>query len=78
MPKKSLWRCPNCGRKFSNKRQWHSCLSRPLQKHFEGKPLSLKVMFDHLVERLRMFGPVRLDAVKTSINIAGKSHFAIV
>ncbi len=23
-----------------------------------------------------MFGPVRLDAVKTSINIAGKSHFA--
>lgn len=33
-------------------------------------------MFDHLVEKLRMFGPVRLDAVKTSINIAGKSHFA--
>ena len=33
-------------------------------------------MFDRIVGHLSKLGSVRMDAVKTSINLAAKSHFA--
>jgi len=33
-------------------------------------------MFDSLLIRLRRFGPLRVDAVKTSINLVSKYHFS--
>lgn len=50
-------------------------MARPVDRHFEGKPPELKAIFESLVRKLRRFGPVRVDAVKTSINLAGKFHF---
>ncbi len=75
-PGRTLWRCPKCGRRFSNRNQWHSCVSYSIEDHFRGKPTSLKEIFDLLLTKLKRYGPVRIDAVKSSINIAGKRHFA--
>ena len=72
----SLWKCPNCGRRFANRNQWHSCVSYSVDDHFRGKPAALKETFDFLLQKVGEFGHVRVDAVKTSINIAAKSHFA--
>lgn len=76
MVRKALWHCPRCGRKFTKKSQWHSCLARSVASHFEGKPTKLKALFDSLTREMRRFGPIRIDAVQTSINFAGKYHFA--
>ncbi len=72
------WKCPKCGREFRNKNQWHSCVKVSVEDHLEGKPEIIREIFDKLVVKLREFGPVRIDAVKTSVNLAGRSHFGAV
>lgn len=38
----------------------------------------MRQLFDALVGKLEGFGPVRVDAVKTGINLGNKVHFAEV
>jgi uncharacterized C2H2 Zn-finger protein len=73
-----LWKCPRCGRSFKNKNQWHSCVSYSVADHFQEKPIQLMETFDYLISKIKQFGPLRVDAVKTGINLAAKSHFAMV
>lgn len=75
---KKLWVCPKCKRGFANKNQRHSCVKHSIDDLFEGKPLAIRQVFDLLLTRIKKFGPVRIDAVKTSVNFGGKSHFAAV
>ena len=75
---KKLWVCPQCKRKFANKNQWHSCGEHSIDDLFEGKPFAIKQVFDLLLAGIKKFGPIRIDAVKTSVNFGGKSHFAAV
>ena len=70
-----LWKCPNCGRHFAKRNQWHSCLARTVDHHFRGKDTQLRQTYELLIARLREFGPLRVDAVKASINLASKYHF---
>jgi uncharacterized C2H2 Zn-finger protein len=69
-----LWRCPVCGRLLSKPNQWHSHFNTSIDAHFEGKA-ELKAFFDDLVARLEELGNVRVDAVKSSINLIAKHHF---
>lgn len=71
----ALWKCPQCGREFAKRNQWHSCLAHSADDHFRGKDPLLRKTFDVLIARLREFGPFRVDAVKTSINLISKHHF---
>ena len=75
MRTKTLWQCPTCKRKFAKRRQWHSCLASPVDAHFKGKPAWLKPLFGELSAKLKKFGRLRIDAVKTSINLASTFHF---
>ena len=74
MARKTLWRCPACGREFARSRQWHSCRPVPVNSHFEGRDPRLKELFDHLCRELRKFGPLRIDAVGSGINLIAKHH----
>ncbi len=74
----ALWRCPTCGRGFAKKNQWHSCLTHSVEDHFRRKDPRLKATYDLLLSRLEEIGPVRTDAVKTSINLIAKYHFTSV
>ena len=56
--------------------QWHSCVTRTVESHFEGKPEEVRRTFGRLVGELERLGPIRVDAVKSGINIAGRAHFA--
>jgi len=69
-----LWRCPICGRLLSKPNQWHSHFNTSVDAHFKGKP-ALKALFDAFVARLEEFGDMRVDAVKSSINLIAKHHF---
>jgi len=81
-PKKSSaapsWKCPTCRRQFRKTRQWHSCEARALGEHFRGRDPELRGIFDELVRRLRKLGPVKVDPVKTSINLTARHHFGAV
>jgi hypothetical protein len=43
--------------------------------HFKNKPEKLRRTFDLILRDLEKIGSVRVDAVKSGINLAGKSHF---
>ena len=74
MAQKALWRCPGCGRKFAKLKQSHSCRPVSVDSHFEGKDPRLKELFNHLCRELRKFGPLRIDAVGSGINLIPKHH----
>ncbi len=69
------WTCPVCGRAFAKKNQWHSCRAHSIEDHFRDKDPQLRQTYEHLVSRLREAVPLRIDAVKTSINFVSKLHF---
>ena len=72
---RKLWKCPSCGRSFAKRSQWHSCLARTVDHHFRGKAPQLERVFELLRKRLGELGPLRVDAVKSSINLVSKYHF---
>ncbi len=69
------WRCPVCGRRFARAKQWHSCKPQSLGSHFRGKDPTLKKLFARIVRELQKNAPLRVDAVKTSINLISRHHF---
>jgi len=72
-----LWRCPVCGWSFSKPNQWHSHGQATIASHFEGKP-EARAIFEALKTKLEKFGPLRTDAVKSSINLIAKYHYGAV
>ena len=74
MAQKALWRCPDCGREFAKRKQAHSCRPVSVESHFEGKAAWLRKLFDGLCAQLAKFGPLRIDATKTGINLIPKHH----
>lgn len=73
--RKTLWRCPSCGRQFAKRSQWHSCRRLPIDHHFRGKDPQLRKTYEMLIAPLRRLGPLRIDAVKSSINLVSRYHF---
>ena len=69
------WICPTCRRRFARARQWHSCKPGTIDSHFAGKDPELRRLFDHLIRKMQRTGPLRIDAVKTSINLISRHHF---
>ena len=69
------WNCPTCGRAFARARQSHSCGRSTIEAHFAGKKPELRRIFDRLAERLAASGPLRVDAVKTSIHLVSGCAF---
>ena len=74
MAERPLWRCPVCSREFPKRRQAHSCHPVSVDAHFEGKAGWLRELFDELCKQLEKLGPLRVDAVKTGINLIPKHH----
>jgi len=77
-PAASPWTCPACRREFPRARQWHSCAVKGLDEHFRGRDPHLREIFDELVARLRKFGPLKVDPVKTCINLTVRHHIGAV
>jgi hypothetical protein len=71
----SGWVCPACRRRFARAKQAHSCQRQTIGSHFSGKDPQLRKVFDELVTQLEQSGPLRVDAVKTSIHLISRHHF---
>jgi hypothetical protein len=70
-----MWRCPLCGREFARAKQAHSCQVRAIEEHFRGKDPGLRAIFDVICQALEQSGPLRLDSVESTINLASNYHF---
>ena len=69
------WICATCRRRFARTKQWHSCNAQPVDVHFVNRDPALRRLFDFLIRKLEKTGPLRIDAVKTSINLVSRHHF---
>lgn len=76
----TLWRCPKCKRTFRRKDQRHSCVSFPLQRHFEHKQGPAKPLFETLLRLFRArIGPCSVVSLPCCIHLSSKGHdFAAV
>ena len=72
----SLWRCPECGRRFANRNQSHACGRYTLASHFEGKPPAVRAIFDKLRHVARKNGPITVLPEKTRIAFQVRMGFA--
>ena len=71
----TLWRCPQCGRRFKNPNQWHSCVVGTAESHLQGKPPWVQEAFQSIVSSLQWRGELRMDAVEAGVNLAVSAHF---
>jgi len=69
------WICARCGRQFARPKQAHSCKAHNIDDHFRGKDPRLRSVFDALRRALARSGPLRVDAVESTINLVSKHHF---
>ena len=72
---RTLWTCRVCGREFAKQNQWHSCRAVSIADHFRGKDPQLRMLFESLRRALSRTGPLRVDAVQSSINLVSGHHF---
>ncbi len=71
------WACPNCGRRFANPGQRHSCNVSGADEHFSRAEPQVREAFDAIVAALPR--DVRIETVKTTIHLsAWKAPFASV
>lgn len=78
-PRRDLWKCARCGRRFANRNQSHSCAAPgKLEEHFEGRDPSVELLFRDLVALVRRCGPVTVIAEKTRIAFQVRMSFMAV
>lgn len=70
-----MWTCPECGKKFRNKNQWHSCYRLSLNDHLKNKPGNIQNTILLLIRNIEQFGPLQLNPVKSSIQVKAGATF---
>ena len=79
MPDESLWRCPECGRRFANRNQTHTCSTlHDLDHHFASREPIVRELFDLVAAAVRSIGPVMILPEKTRIAFQVRMSFAQV
>ena len=73
-----LWRCPQCGERFTSKNQWHSCGEFSLDDLFARSAPHVREVFDALVELARRHGEVHVIAQKTRATVQARIRFLSV
>ena len=71
-----LWQCPDCGRQFANKNQWHACTTMTVEEHLRDKTPFAVELFEAFEKLVRECGPVRLHPVKTGLGFVARMTFA--
>jgi len=77
-PRRPLWTCPACGRRFANRNQSHACGRHRLAEHFRGVPRAVRDVYTAVVAAVRECGPVKVLPEKTRIAFQVRMSFAQV
>jgi hypothetical protein len=72
----ALWKCPDCGRRFANRNQTHTCGLHTLEEHFVGRPPIVIETYQALEAAVRDVGEVIVLPEKTRIAFQVRMSFA--
>lgn len=71
-----LWSCPDCGRRFVNANQWHSCGNQELADVLEGVSDRARAIYDEIETELEAVDGLRVHPQKTRIAFITRMTFA--
>jgi len=74
----NLWTCPDCGRVFTQRNQWHSCGRYTVQSHLDAVSPLVGELYKDFVELVQGCGEVIIEATKTSIAFKSPGLFAVL
>ncbi len=69
------WKCPDFGKIFRNKNQWHSCYIVNIENHLKNKNQNIQETVKFLIEKIREFGDIKLNPVKSVIKVRSGATF---
>ncbi len=72
----SLWTCPDCGRSFANKNQWHACQTTTVDEFLDQKSDLAVSIYHSVVSALERAGEFRIHPQKTRIAFISRMTFA--
>ena len=78
MKSSKLWTCPDCGRVFRQRNQWHSCGSYSVQSHLEAADPQVRELYQQFEVLVKGCGEVIIEATKTSIAFKSPGLFAVI
>jgi len=70
-----MWTCPECGKKFRNKNQWHSCYILSLNDHLKNKPENIRNTVIQLIKKIEKFGAIQMNPVRSVIQLKAGATF---
>ena len=73
---RELWTCPRCGRRFTGRNMWHSCVSVTVQDHLARVPDWVGDLYRGFERMVKACGPVEVVPVKTYISFMVRVRFA--
>ena len=71
-----LWTCPDCGRRFANRNQWHSCIEMALEEHLADKSELAVDLYGAFETAVRDCGEFRIHPQKTRVAFIASMTFA--
>lgn len=74
--RRPLWICPNCGHRFVNTNQWHSCRRYSVDETFAGSEPRVRELFERLRALIESIGPVHVQAYRDKIAFLVRVRFA--
>ena len=71
-----LWTCQDCGRRFANRNQWHSCIEMALEEHLADKSPHAVGLFQAFEAAVRDCGEYRIHPQKSRVAFIASMTFA--
>lgn len=72
----SMWTCPECGRSFANRNQWHACQNTTVHEALFGETELAVSIYEAVESALRQVGEFRVHPQKTRIAFISRMTFA--
>ena len=76
MTTREMWVCPDCGREFANRNQWHSCGKYSVEAALAGSSPEIRAFYMQVIEMVATCGEFEIAAVKTRVLLKVVSVFA--
>ena len=65
-----MWTSPNCGRRFTGRNMWHSCVKLSVDDRLARVPAWVGELYRGFGSMVRACGPVEIVPVKTDDELA--------
>src|SRR2546423_874592 len=76
--RKSMWKCPKCGREFAQRSPYHGCGKFTVEGYLSGKNPAGVALFELLATEVKKFPEVNISPAKSQIIFRVRANFLMV